>query len=89
VSALKWNLAIDFTLFGPSVGDAEGPGPSPLVLKAAGVELFHYFEKAQVIDFTNRQKSQNRYSRQSEVHRGYTDRRSGTDFAFGAYGAAA
>jgi hypothetical protein len=58
-------------------------------VEAAGVELFHHSEKAQVIDSTNRQKRQNRYFRQSEVHGGYADRQSGADFAFGVQGAAA
>ena len=53
-------------------------------MEAAGVELFHGSEKTQVTDSTNRQKRQNRYSCQSEVHRGYTDGQSGMDFPFGA-----
>jgi hypothetical protein len=59
------------------------------VVEAAGVELLHHSEEAQVIDSTNRQKRQNRYFRQSEVHGGYADRQSGSDFDFGVPGAAA
>jgi hypothetical protein len=55
-----------------------------LVLEAAGVELFHHSEKAQVIDSANRRKHQNRYFRQSEVHGGDTDREPGSIFVFDA-----
>jgi hypothetical protein len=51
---------------------------------AAEVELFHHFEKAQVVDSTKRHKRQNRYFRQSEVHGGYKDRQFAPDFGLGA-----
>jgi hypothetical protein len=64
-------------------------GVFKVMLGAVGVELFHRSEKIQVIDSTNRHKRQNRYSRPSEVHVGYTDRPSGADFGFGVHWAAA
>lgn len=54
------------------------------MLEVAGVELFHHFEKTQVVDSTKRHKRQNRYFRQSEVHGGYTDRQCAPDFGLGA-----
>ena len=38
-----------------------------------GFELFHLSEPSQVIESTNRQKRQNRYLSQTEVHGGYTE----------------
>ena len=48
-------------------------GVSHLVVEAAGVELFPHSETAQIIDFAKRQKRQNRYFGQFEVHGGYTE----------------
>lgn len=39
----------------------------------AGLEPYHYIDESQVIDSTKRQKRQNRYLSQTEVHSGYTD----------------
>jgi hypothetical protein len=46
--------------------------PRPLVVRV-GFEPSHLYELAQVTNSTNRQKRENRYFRQSEVHGGYTD----------------
>ena len=44
-----------------------------IVVSRAGLEPVRLIENAQLIDFTKRQKRQNRFFRRFEVHGGYTD----------------
>jgi predicted site-specific integrase-resolvase len=43
-----------------------------VLVTRAGLEPYHYIDESQVIDSTKRQKRQNRYLSQTEVHGGYT-----------------